>query len=161
MIIGLSAGVAKECPKHGSRNSTNRKNNKCDVHTDTVKQFATHGSVKVFLVKSHRSNSSIFWGWSLRGVVKKRVFFHFPFFSPRHAQQCYSRVGTRVGGMYGMNNKYSIEHPVTWKAIQGRQGKIVIPPRYFLLFLFPSSSSETFLKQNMYTCMKPFESILS
>ena len=48
--------------------------------------------------------------------------------------------------MYGMNNKYSIEHPVTWKAIQGRQGKIVIPPRYFLLFLFPSSTSKVFFK---------------
>ena len=82
---------------------------------------------------------------------KNKYLFIFPFFSPRHAQQCYSRVGARVGGMYGMNNKYSIEHPVTWKAIQGRQGKIVIPPRYFLLFLFPTSTSETFFfKKDMY-----------
>ena len=85
-----------------------------------------------------------------KGRCQKTSIFHFPFFSPRHAQQCYSRVGIRVGGMYGMNNKYSIEHPVTWKAIQGRQGKIVILPRYFLLFLFPTSTSETFFFKKRY-----------
>ena len=49
-----------------------------------------------------------------------------------------------VGGMYGMNNKYSIEHPLTWKAIQRRQGKIVNTTSFFLIFLTTKLLSKIF-----------------
>ena len=51
-----------------------------------------------------------------------------------------------VGGMYGMNNKYSIEHPLTWKAIQWRQGKIVNTPTSFPQTLRSYESKDIFWK---------------